>query len=445
MIETRNLERGLQSLASVLIGADADLAIYNNEGYAACSLVFNSQHGLSYLETFVYQYIDLYTLEEMASVDAWILAALARSFPTFRKCMEAHLASYRTASSLSSVRSPTKQVIPQFMEDRQIAEVKHASVKVRTGFLRTICSRGTVSMVKPFLNGQLDVNEVEGSLPTTYIRAAASQGNVDVIIALMEAGASVNTEASYPEYGHWDPPEYRALSPVDDLLERWRSLREHRTSHTGHPEQEYWILKRMLQNPTFDEPNVLFWALWTSSPYPLIKDLLDAGCGRRDFTPAASWCQKVNGSEVIEAVKYQSPLVGHLLEYGLAIECEDCFGFTALLHALDGGQLCQDAARTLIDAGADLLRQTKSGLTPFDLVNKNLGEQHPRWPRASRTPGTSLRPREVDRSRFRPITLEEDQRSYDLLSTSLKERGESTTRWLPGETHPWRAPHHDRR
>lgn len=101
MLETRNLELRLQSLASLLIQADADLTAYNNEGFAACSLVFSSQHGLSYLESFVYRYIDLYTLEEMTSVDAWILAALARSFPTFRRCRESHIAIYRSPQNLS--------------------------------------------------------------------------------------------------------------------------------------------------------------------------------------------------------------------------------------------------------------------------------------------------------------------------------------------------------
>lgn len=121
-------------------------------------------------------------------------------------------------------------------------------------------------MIQPFLDGGLDLDEFEGELPLTYMRAAASQGNTDVVLALLNARASVNTKALCPEYGKWDPPEYRALSPVDDLLGRWRSLRENRTQFTGNPEQQYWILRKLLQTQMFCEPNALFWALWTSSP-----------------------------------------------------------------------------------------------------------------------------------------------------------------------------------
>ena len=91
-----------------------------------------------------------------------------------------------------------------------VAEVKQASVKVRSGFLRTLCSKGTIPILRPFLSGDIDLNELEGPLPTTYIRAAASQGNTEIVLALMNAGVSVNVETSYLEYGEREPPEYRA-------------------------------------------------------------------------------------------------------------------------------------------------------------------------------------------------------------------------------------------
>ena len=64
MMEVRNLESGLQSLVSLLIRCDADLAVYDSQGFAPYSLIFNSDHGLPYLQSFVYQYIDLYTPQE---------------------------------------------------------------------------------------------------------------------------------------------------------------------------------------------------------------------------------------------------------------------------------------------------------------------------------------------------------------------------------------------
>ncbi|KAK3178191.1 hypothetical protein OEA41_000324 [Lepraria neglecta] len=421
MIETIDLESRLQSLTSLLISADADLTIHNSEGLAACSLIFKSQHGLPYLESFVYQYIDLFTLQEMTSVDSWILAALGRSFPTFQKRMESHLSSYRTPVNLSSCQNPVEQIRPQFEVEQQIAEVKRASVKIRTGFLRALCSRRTIAMVGPFLDCGINLNELESPIPNTYIRAAASQGNLDIVVALIGAGALVNAKSSYPEYGDWDPPAYRASSPVDDLLERWHSLRDQTLGYSGNPESEQWVLKKLLQNPTFNEPNVLFRAFMKASPPAIIKDLLDTGWGRRDNTAPASWCQKVNSSEVIEAVKSQNQVIPLLLEYGLAKECDDCFGFTALLHALDCGQRAHDSAQLLIDAGADLCRKTGSGFTPLELVKRNVSTQHPRWPMASRTLGKRVERWELDKSKLNPVPLEEDHHAYDLLIKAFKE------------------------
>jgi hypothetical protein len=99
---------------------------------------------------------------------------------------------------------------------------------VRTGFLRALCARGSIAKVGPFLDCGINLDDVDGPEPNTYIRAAASQGKIDIVLALMEAGASVNAESSYPEYGKWDPPEHRALSPVDGFLQRWQSLRKQR-------------------------------------------------------------------------------------------------------------------------------------------------------------------------------------------------------------------------
>lgn len=414
MTETQYLDTRLHALSSLLISADADLTVHNSEGFAACSLIFKSQHGLPYLETFVYQHIDIYLIQELTSVDAWVLAALARSLPDFQQRMESQFAEYRTPKCLSPSRNRFEHSIPQFEVERQISEVKEASVLVRTGFLRALCAKGTIEMIRLFLGCGVDLNEVESPEPKTYIRAAALQGNIEVVLALLDAGASVDIDTSYPEYGEWEPPAYRARSPVDDFLARWHSLREQGLEFIGKAEEEHWVLKTLLLHPTFNQPNVLFWAFWTASPPAVIKDLLDAGCGRRDNTAPASWCQKVNGSEVIEAVKLNIPIIPLLLEYGLAKECEDCFGFTALLHSLDGGQASLDSAKVLINAGVDLLRPTKSGLTPLRLVQKNLNAQHPRWAIASRTPLNRTGKQELDKSRFKPVSLEEDQRAYNL-------------------------------
>lgn len=414
MAETPELVYRLHAIASLLIHAGTDLAVCDPAGISACSLIFRSRHGLAYLESFVYRYIDPLALQEMASANAWVLAALARSFPTFQKCLENQLAEYRTPMSLSSCRRPIDRTVTQFNFENQITEVKQASVTIRTNFLGALCTEGTLSMIAPFLDCGIDLDELEPKSFSTYIRIAARHGQLETILALMEAGASVDVQPSDPraKLREWDSI-IRDLGPVEDLLERWFSLREGRPTYTGEPENEYWILTKLLQSPTFNGSNVLFKAIWTSQPPDIFKCLLNAGCGRRDNTAPESWCQKVKGSEIIEAVKSNNPNINLLLDYGLGMECEDCIKFTALLHSLDRGKGCVDFTKTLIDAGADLVRRTGSGFTPLEFAAKNMNAKHPRLP----NPAWTLRAWEL-----RPVSLEEDQHSYNLLKMAIREK-----------------------
>lgn len=414
MVETPELVYRLQAIASLLIHAGTDLAVCDPAGNSACSLIFRSRHGLAYLESFVYRYIDPLAIQEMASTNAWVLAALARSFPTFEKCLENQLAEYRTPMTLSSCRRPIDRNVTQFNLENQIREVKQASVSIRTSFFGAICTGGTLSMIAPFLDCGMDLDELEPESFSTYIRTAARHGQLETVLALMEAGASVDVQPSDPQaqLREWDP-NIRDLGPVEDLLERWFSLRKGRPTYTGEPENEYWILTKLLQSPSFNGTNVVFKALWTSQPVAIIKCLLDAGCGRRDNTAPESWCQKVRGSEIIEAVKSNNPNINLLLSYGLGMECEDCMKFTALLHALDRGEGCVDFTKTLIDAGVDLVRRTGSGFTPLEFAEKNMKAKHPRLP----NPAWTRRAWEL-----RPVTLDEDQRAYKLLKMAIREK-----------------------
>lgn len=414
MAETPELVYRLQAIASLLIHAGTDLAVCGPTGSSACSLIFRSRHGLAYLESFVYRYIDPLALQEMASANAWVLAAVARSFPTFQRCLEHQLAEYRTPMTLSSCRRPINKNIAQFNFENQITEVKQASAAIRTNFLGALCTGGTLSMLKPFLDCGIDLDELEPQCFSTYMRTAARHGQLEIILALMEAGASVDVQPSDPQakLREWDPT-IRDLGPVEDLFERWFALREGRPMYSGEPEKEYWILTKLLQSPTFNGSNVVFKALWTHQPPAILKCLLDAGCGRRGNAAPESWCQKVRGSEIIEAVKSNNPNINILLSYGLGMECEDCMKFTALLHALDRGEGCVDFTKTLIDAGADLVRRTGSGFTPLEFAEKNMKAKHPRLP----NPAWTRKAWEL-----RPVTLEEDQRAYKLLKMAIREK-----------------------
>ncbi|MCJ1477115.1 hypothetical protein MMC13_005786 [Lambiella insularis] len=412
MMAQNTLESQLNSIASLLICANSDMTLCDYQGSSPCSLIFKSQHGLEYLETFVYKHIDLFTLQQMASVDAWILAAMARSLPIFQKCLEVQLQEYRTPKQLSSCQLPREENVIQFDPQHQIEEVKKAIAEVRTSFLSALCTKGTVSMIMPFLHCGIDLDELSTTSSSTYVRSAAKQGNTEVVLALLEAGASMNVGTA--------SIENEGIGPVDEFLERWFSLLQGRPEYFGCAELEFWVLPKLLQNPTFRGPNVLFLSLKTDQPDFIFRYLLEAGCGRRDNTPPASWKTKVLGSEIIEAVELDRPIISVLLEYGLGLECEDRLGFTALLHALDRGRGRVDYTRILVDAGADIVRRTASGYTPLQFAKANLRAQHPRFPKRSKNSRAW---------QLQPVSLEEDQAAYEMLKSAIQERRLKQAKW----------------
>ena len=409
MKTTSEYGKHLHAMAELLIENGTDLALSDERGYSPCSLILQSSSGLQFLQSFVYRFVDLFTMQEMASSDAWILAAVARSVPEFKSRLEDELRSYRTAPELSGSLQRPQPMIPQLDASNQVVEVRQASPSTRTTFFESLCVNGTADMVQPFIDGGIDINEAISDDTYTYARAAAKHGNLDVLSALVRGGATLLSRTRPGDINHWGA----IYSPVDELLERWYSLRCGRPEYRGCVDTEIHILPMLLMNETFDGSDVLFRAVSTMQPENIYRYLLDAGCGRRDGLPPKTWWAKVYGSEVIEAVKCNDPNVSLMVHYGLALECEDRIGFTALLHALDRGPGGIDFTQVLVDAGANLTRRTASGLTPLELAKRNVAQAHPRRPRPSWT--INKKPLTLN-----PVSLEHDQEALELLRRAIR-------------------------
>lgn len=397
----------MRCIATLLISGGADLSICDREGYSPCSLIYQSNNGIAYLENFVYRYIDLFTLQQLGGIDFWLVTAIARSLPNFQLRLESQLQEYRTPIGLSSCRKERFTRVGELDVDHQISRLREVTVEDRTALLRTLFAKGSLKMVEPFLSCGLNLDEVESPSAQTYLRAAARAGNVDVIEALMNAGASVDCPTNTTH------PYLKVSGAVDELVVRWCGLNSGWSEFSGDARSEFWILPRMLQNVTFKGSNTLFVALeWNAETY-ILETLLEYGCGRRDGMPTSSWHQKTWGSEVIHAIKQDNLVTKSMVEHGLAIECEDGLGCTALLHALDRGRGCLDYVRLLINHGADLTRRTTYGYSPVEFATMNLKAKHPRLPMRSGT----VKPWEL-----KTVSQAEDQRSYEVLKEALKNR-----------------------
>ncbi|KAK3068505.1 hypothetical protein LTR53_013876 [Teratosphaeriaceae sp. CCFEE 6253] len=271
--------------------------------------------------------------------------------------------------------------------EHQIAEVRQGSPAARTAFLGALCT-----------NAGIDLNERSSKHTTTYIRSAAKHGNLEVVAALADSGAS--------QYVHTNTYLQEKFGPVDELLERWYALRQGIPEYVGKPDDEIWVLPHLLLNASFDGADVLFKAIETLQPTEIFRFLLDAGCGVRDGAAPVTWKQKTYGSEVIEAVKCNISVLELMMHYGLALEREDRMGYTALLHALDRGMI--DSIQVLIEAEVNLTRRTASGHTPLEFARRNLTRRHPRAPRQSWTVGKG-------HPSLNPVSIATDQAAYDKL------------------------------
>ncbi|KAK1830632.1 hypothetical protein QBC39DRAFT_410083 [Podospora conica] len=427
MMESSKLSSTMRPVVSRMLRSGAELSLSDEFGSSACTLLFQSQHGLQYLEAEVYQFFGLDIYDDLQNADYWLISTLARCVPKFKHHLEAQLREYRTPRAISSDMRPRHETLTQLDAQQQVSWLREAKKSDRMTFLCTICAHGSMAMLEPFLRCGVDLDETPDLYSEKiYMRHAARTGNLDVVQALERAGAPVDQDELYSE------PWALVTSAVDELIERWHALRTSRPGfgwESKSPESEYWILEPLLANPTFKGYNTLFGALWLDTPSIIFEQLLRFGCGRRDGQPPRSHYQRMLGSDVIEAVKLSSPHLAAMLDAGLALECEDRLGCTALLHALDLG--CADSVELLIKAGANLTRTTGYGITPLQFAETNLKASHPRPLQRAWINKFEWRNRHR-----RSVTLEEDRRTHQMLRKAIQEdRGQ-----LPLCTLSFRSP-----
>ncbi|KAH0565040.1 hypothetical protein GP486_001566 [Trichoglossum hirsutum] len=395
LMQHEKLEQRMQQLASLLISAGADPTIYDSDGHSAISLIFSAPGGLSYLQSFLFRYIDLIKFQQMGAMETWILAAIARSVPEFQYRLIKQLEDFRTPPAISS--SPPRKLLPILQLDinHQVSEIQQSSLISRTTFVRILSSRGTASMLEPLLQQGLNVNEVRNT-PLSYLGEAARTGNHETMSVLLNAGADINGGATF--------------TALDALLERWAAM--DMTGTDKRIEDEYFMFEQLVNTTGIRSTDALIRAIYLRRDYCIVR-LLQAGFGRKANDPSRG-LYSLSGSEAVEAIKHNN-LRGLqlLIEHGASLEFEDRGGYTALLHALDKGHL--DLVEALVEGGAKLLQQTSIGLTALDVARENVSAGHPRKPKFLGTFGFT--------DQMRSVTHKEDLQAYSLLQSKLKSGG----------------------
>ncbi|KAF3800844.1 hypothetical protein GCG54_00009515 [Colletotrichum gloeosporioides] len=106
-------------MASILIENGADLAICDKVGQSSCLLVFQMPQGFNYFDDVLYEFINLDMLQNLRSIDLWLVASLARSIPSFKSKLEAKYQGMRTPAGISSSIRPRINHLPELDPQKQ--------------------------------------------------------------------------------------------------------------------------------------------------------------------------------------------------------------------------------------------------------------------------------------------------------------------------------------
>ncbi|KAL0939132.1 ankyrin unc44 [Colletotrichum truncatum] len=373
MLESEEAYNRMRPMTSLLVERGADMAISDRNGQSSCLLIFQMPQGLQYLTDYLYKFINLEMLQNLQPRDLWLVSSLARSTSVFGSKLRSEYRDLRTPADISSDNRSRLEILPELDPEKQAEWVRNAGNFERATFMRTLCSYGTVEMVQQFIGRGIDLEETEPLDGRTYIRHAARKGNLEVVVALADAGASLEQE-------EWFQRKYNLCASVlEELLERWGFITQRKPiwgKQLASPDSELWILPWLLRQPNHHSHNALYIAMGCIDALPIVKAVLEFGCGRRDGQPARTDHGRRCGSEVIDAVRNGNPYLKHLLDAGLALECEDWLGISAVIYAVDFGSL--DSLELLIQEGVDVERRCGYGLTPIELATANMKLAHPR-------------------------------------------------------------------
>jgi ankyrin repeat protein len=361
-------------MTTLLLKSNADLSFRDEKGESACTLLFQSGTGLQYIESTLYQMISLEVYEDFQSKDLWLMATIARTVPEFRQRLEAGLRDLRTPAQLSSCIRPRYEKILELDAARQTQWIEQAPVEDRVSFMKALCSYGTPKMLQPFIQSSINLDETDKN-GIIYTRLAARMGNLKVLMALSQAGGSLEQKDWF-----WNPDNL-CCSALEELLSRWICMQTGRGvpgKDDSSVDSELWILPWLLDQRGHESPNALYAIVaedGETNPDILYR-LLAHGFGRRDGQPPKTYLLNYRGSEVIEAVRSRNLYLKAFLDAGLALECEDWRGLTATLYAIDMGET--EALKLLIRAGSNLERKCTYGITALELATSNLKAGHPR-------------------------------------------------------------------
>jgi len=148
--------------------------------------------GFACINDYLFRQSDPWELEDLTQIDTWFIGVLVHTDHDFKRRVEKHIESYR--SPYGPGRRPSSEdTVNKFLNVRKIVAQLVAAPKVmRISFLETVSASGTSTMLKPFLDEGIDIND---GRYRRYLHSAVVSGNLDTFQILL---AHANTNMVLP-------------------------------------------------------------------------------------------------------------------------------------------------------------------------------------------------------------------------------------------------------
>lgn len=174
--------------------------------------------GFDIVPDILLHYSQPWVVEDLGSSSVWYIGILAYSDRTFFRILRSCLYSEGSVPKFLNANVAEDILHSVFGIDAIVSQVLDAPLKERNRFIRTLIKKGTTSMLEPFVQAGLNLDE--GPILRNYLSLAAELGKLDFFNMLVDAGANCARAISYfcDKAGELKDPVFKSLLSI--LLDR---------------------------------------------------------------------------------------------------------------------------------------------------------------------------------------------------------------------------------
>ena len=160
---------------------------FRKVGMSILPVLLHGGFGFDIVPNIILHYSKAWVVEDLGRSSVWYIAILAYSDRNFSRLLRSCLRSERSAPELSDAGVADHILHSAFVIDALVSQVLDAPLRQRNIFLRTLMKKGTTTMLKPFIDAGLDLDE--GDVTQNYLSLTAELSNTDFFNMLIDAGA----------------------------------------------------------------------------------------------------------------------------------------------------------------------------------------------------------------------------------------------------------------